>query len=215
MNRITIAIVDDHPMVLVGLLGILKPFKHIKTIATYANAAELLIGLTQQQPDVLLLDISLPDQSGKDILPQILSTYPDISVLVITSLDTPAMVNSMLRLGSKGFLLKGADTATLVKAIETVYAKEEFLDPALKEVLFKNLSGHKNQPLESQVFKLSLREKEILRLIVKECTAKEIAEKLCIGIRTAEKHRYQLTQKLGVKNTAGLVKVAMQMGLID
>lgn len=215
MNKINIAIVDDHPMVVVGLLGILKPFKHIKTTATYSNAAELLTGLHKEQPDVLLLDITLPGQSGKDILPEIVSTYPYIRVLVITSLDAPAMVNTMIRMGSKGFLLKGADTATLIEAIETVYRNEEYLDPALKEVLFKNLGSYKNQQPQPEAFKLSLREQEILRLIVKECTAKEIAEQLCIGIRTAEKHRYQLTQKLGVKNTAGLVKVAIQMGLIE
>ncbi len=215
MNKINIAIVDDHPMVLVGLLGILKPYKHIKTIATYTNAAELLTGLTQQQPDVLLLDISLPDQSGKDILPHIVNTYPDIRVLVLTSLDAPALANSIMRKGSKGFLLKGAGATTLVEAIETVYRKEEYLDPALKEILFKNLSNYKNQQTPSQSTKLSPREIEILRLIAKEYTAKEIAEQLFIGVRTAEKHRYHLIQKLDVKNTAGLIKVAMQMGLID
>lgn len=215
MNKINIAIVDDHPMVLVGLLGILKPYKHIKTIATYTNAAELLTGLAGQQPDVLLLDISLPDQSGKDILPQIISAYPNMRVLVLTSLDAPAMVNSMMRKGSKGFLLKGAGATTLVEAIETVYRKEEYLDPALKEVLFKNLSNYKSQQAPSQIPKLSPREKEILTLIAREYTAKEIAEELFIGIRTAEKHRYHLIQKLDVKNTAGLVKVAIQMGLIE
>jgi len=215
MKLINIAIADDHPMVLAGLRTILKPYSHIRIVATYSKAAELLEGIKKQQPDVLLLDISLPDQTAKELLPLLTHNYPEMQILILTSLDAPAMVNSMMRRGSRGYLLKGAAAATLAEAIETVNRKEEYLDPALKEVLFRNVIKYKNHLPEQELMpKLSQREKEILRLIANEYTTKEIAEKLFIGLRTAENHRYNLLQKLDVKNTAGLVKIAIQMGLL-
>lgn len=138
-----------------------------------------------------------------------------MQILILTSLDAPATVNSMMRRGSKGYLLKGAGAATLVEAIETVYRGETYVDPSLKEIFFRNAIKYKEtQPEQPLLPRLSQREKEILRLIANECTTKEIAEALFIGFRTAENHRYNLLQKLDVKNTAGLVKIAMQMGLL-
>lgn len=215
IKTINIAIVDDHPMVVTGFTTILKPYKHIRVINTYTNSADLLAGLKQEQPEVLVLDISLPDQSAKDIVPMLIKTYPEMQILICTSLDSPAMVNNMMRNGCRGYLLKGAGSATLVEAIETVGRKDIFLDPALKDVLFRNvIKFKKHLPDQPLLPKLSQREKEILRLIANEYTTKEIAESLSISFRTAENHRYNLIQKLDVKNTAGLVKLAIQMGLV-
>lgn len=214
-QNINITIVDDHPMLVAGLSTLLKPFKHIHIIATYNNGSDLINGLKNTVPDVLVLDLVLPDLNSKQLVPEILKAYPQLKILVLTSVDTPAMVNSMIRRGCRGYLLKGAGQSSIVGAIESVYENKEYIDPALKDQMMKNIIGYKTYPEGLSVLpELSYREKEVLKLIAEENTTKEIAEKLFISYRTAENHRYNLTQKLDVKNTAGLIKVAMQLGLI-
>lgn len=216
MKSINIAIADDHPMVISGLISLLAPFRHIHVTGAYPGGAALLEGLAQNKPDVLTLDILFPDISGKELVPIIRQQYPDIKILVLTSLDAPAMVTSMLRRGCKGYLLKGAGPDLLAEAIGTVSRNEEFIDPGLKEQLLQNVIKYKNDALHQFVVpELTQREKEIITLIAQEYTTKEISEKLFISYRTAENHRYNLIQKLDVKNAAGLVKVAIQMGLIE
>ncbi len=215
MKKINITLVDDHPMVVAGLVSLLKPYRHICIKETYSNGPDLLSGLKRTTPDVLLLDLFLPGQEAKNFLPEIKTPSPAMRILVWTSMDTPAMVNSMMRRGCNGYLLKGANAATLVDAIETVYNGDEYLDQTLKEVLFHHVINYKNQlPSPNAPIRLSQREKDILRLIAKEYTTREIADELFISFRTAENHRYNLIQKLDVKNTAGLVKIAIQMGLM-
>jgi DNA-binding NarL/FixJ family response regulator len=204
MSKINVTIVDDHPMVLTGLETLLKPYKNIKVTALYTRAQELMEGLVSQLPDVLLLDLLLPDRSGKDLVPELLRLYP-------------SMVSGMMRKGCKGYLLKGAWPDALVEAIETVSRGEEYIEPALKEQLLQHVTRFKHQQNQDNDLlpELSQREKEILKLIAEENTTKEISEKLFISYRTAESHRYNLIQKLDVKNTAGLVKIAIQMGLVE
>lgn len=215
-NKIRIAIADDHPMVISGLISLLSPYKHILITGTYSEGNALMNGLSNSKPDVLLLDILLPGISGKDLVPLISDQFPEIKILVLTSLDAPAMVTSMLRRGCKGYLLKGAGPKMLVEAIETIHNGEEYIDPTLKEQLLQNVIRFKTDTQhQSVVPELTQREKEIIRLIAKEYTTKEISEQLFISYRTAENHRYNLIQKLDVKNTAGLVKVAIQLGLIE
>lgn len=215
MKNIYIAIADDHPMVISGLTTLLHPYRHIVVQNAYNTAAQLLEGFKFYQPDVLLLDILLPDGSGKDLVPIIRKEYPDVRILALTSLDAPAMVTSMLRRGCTGYLLKGAGPATLADAIETVYRGEPYIENGLKEQLLQNVIGFRQQSNGVTEFPgLTQREKEVLELIAAEYTTKEIAEKLFISYRTAENHRCNLIQKLDVKNTVGLIKVAIQLGMV-
>lgn len=215
MENIYIAIADDHPMVISGLTALLHPYRHIVVQNAYNTAAQLLEGLKFYQPDVLLLDILLPDRSGKDLVPIIRKDYPNVRILALTSLDAPAMVTSMLRRGCTGYLLKGAGPATLADAVETVYKGESYIESGLKEQLLQNVIGFRQQSNgQAEVPGLTQREKEVLELIAAEYTTKEIAEKLFISYRTAENHRCSLIQKLDVKNTVGLIKVAIQLGLV-
>ena len=215
MKNINLAIADDHPMVISGLISLLSPYRHIHVIGAYPNGAALLEGLTHNRPEVLLLDIILPDTSGKELVPIIKQQYPDMKILILTSLDAPAMVTAMLRKGVNGYLLKGAGPQLLVEAIETVHRNQEFIDAGLKEQMLQNVMKYKSDtPQQLLTPELTQREKEIITLIAQEFTTKEISEKLFISYRTAENHRYNLIQKLDVKNTAGLVKVAIHMGLV-
>ncbi len=212
---IKVAITEDHQLTISGLHNILSFYPHIQVTGTYTTGAALLEGLVHTKPDVLLLDIMLPDQSGKELAAIISKKYPDIRILALTSLDAPSHVESMLRNGCLGYLLKNTDQHTLISAIEHLYRKEKFMDPYLKEQLLDNLLKlKKNGPSIDPEPLLTKREKDVLKLIAEEYTSQEIADKLFISLRTADNHRFNLLQKLDVKNTAGLVKVAIRMGLI-
>lgn len=207
------AIVDDHPLALNGLKSMLAAYPQISVTALYSSGNALLEGLRQEQPDVLLLDVLLPDISGKDLAPQIAKLYPGVRMIALTSLDGPAVVRSMMQRGCLGYLLKDTTEEMLVTAIEQVYRGLEFIEPSLKEYIFQNMMRYR-RPGQQVMPALTTREKEVLRLIVAEYTTQEIADKLFISFRTAENHRYSIMQKLDVKNTAGLVKLALQMALL-
>jgi DNA-binding NarL/FixJ family response regulator len=211
---IDLAIADDHPLVISGIISLLHAYRQIHISGAYPNGAALMEGLKQRQPQVLILDLMLPDTSGKDLVPIIRAQYPAVEILVLTSLDAPALVGAMLRRGCRGYLLKGAGPELLMEAIDAVHRREEFIDPVLKEQLLHHVIKYKKEKQQEMIIpELTQREKEILQLIAAEYTTREIAEKLFISYRTAENHRYNLIQKLDVKNTAGLVKVAIQLGL--
>jgi DNA-binding NarL/FixJ family response regulator len=211
---IKVAITDDHPLATAGIISMLQPFPNIEIAAIYHSAAALLEGLAGAQPDILLLDILLPDKSGKDLAPFLKETYPQLKVIALTSLDAPVMVSGMMRRGCKGYLLKDTSPEILLNAIEEVYAGKEFIEPSIQEKLLKNLLNFSNNKTKV-VPEITLREKEVLHLIAEENTTQEIADKLFISFRTVENHRYSLMQKLEVKNTVGLVKVAIRLGLVE
>lgn len=210
---ITVAIVDDHPLAITGLRNMLLDYDHIKVTHTYLDGSTLLEGLRQQQPDVLLMDIQLPDIPGEELAMMVHQTWPEVRILVITSQDATVQIKRMLRIGCKGYLLKNTDIDTLVGAIEEVYQGNEFIEPSLKERMLRNLI-HFRKP-EQKAPTLTRRELEILQLIIAEHTNQEIADKLFLSLRTVEKHRFSLLQKLDARNTAGLVKTAIEMGLIS
>ncbi len=211
---ITVAITDDHPLAVAGLQNMLSSCSHIKVLNTYSNGAELLQGLEAEQPDMLLLDVLLPDTKGPELAAVIHSKYPKINILAITSLDAPVHVKAMLRNGCKGYLLKNTDVQTLIHAIEEVHRGNEYIEPSIKEQMLQNMLHFKKQ---TSIKKPSLtrRETEILHLIIEENTNQEIADKLFLSLRTIENHRFSLFQKLDVKNTVGLVKAAIQLGLME
>jgi DNA-binding NarL/FixJ family response regulator len=216
--KINITIVDDHPMVISGLKNMLEPFPYIQVISAFSGGEALLEGLKIKQPDVLLLDILMPGIQGPEVAKIITRTYPAIKILAITSLNAPVHIKSMMRQGCKGYLLKNTDQNVLVHAIETLYQGEEFIEPALKEQMLQNMLKFKTKDSAShteQIPTLTRREKEILQLIIQEYSNQEISEKLFLSLRTVENHRFNLQQKLDVKNTVGLVKIAIQMGLVE
>ena len=209
-----IVITDDHPLAIAGLKNMLDNVPHMKVTATYTTGLDLLEGLKQQQPDILLLDVLLPDKKGTELATYISQTYPLVRIIAITSLDAPIHVRSMMREGCKGYVLKNTDKASLVYAIEQVHDGHEYIEPALKEKMLYNVL-HYRKLSTGKSPNLTHREKEILKLIVAEYTSQQIADKLFLSLRTVETHRFNLQKKLSVNNTIGLVKAAIQMGLID
>lgn len=212
---IKVMITDDHPLAISGIENMLRLCKDVEVVGTFNTGKQLLEGLEHEIPDVLLLDILLPDISGKDLAEIIRHQYPQIRILALTSLDAPMHVRNMMKRGCLGYLLKNTDQKTLIDAINEVYNGNEFIEPSLKEQILHNAISGKRHHEVAPIPKLTQREKEILELITAEYTSQEIAAKLYLSLRTVEGHRLNLLQKQDAKNTVGLVKTAMQMGLLD
>ncbi|POY36756.1 DNA-binding response regulator [Solitalea longa] len=210
---ITLTIADDHIMVINGLKTMLEKHDGISIISTNINGKELLDSLALAQPDVLLLDIQMPGMTGIELCPIIVKTYPGIKIITLTSFEESHYVKQMIRNGVSGYLLKNTDQNTLIEAIEAVYNGQQFIDPQIQKILLEeSLSGKK---VSSYEIPLTKREKEILKLVAEEKSNQEIADLLFISLRTVETHRLNLSQKLNIKNTAGLVKEAIKRGLIQ
>lgn len=211
--NINIAIADDHPMIIGGLKNLLVGYTHLNLVATYLSGNELLEKLPEAKADVLLLDIQLPDKTGDMLAPLILKQHPGLRILILTNLSSPLFLHNLLRMGVAGYILKNTDPDMLIHAIETVYNGGEFVDPALEEKLEQfRLRMKKEVALKPA---LTPREMEILRMTVSGDTMPEISKKLFIGLRTVEYYRGNLFLKLEVKNLAGLIRKALELGLVE
>ncbi len=207
--KIKVDITDDHPLAINGIRMMLEGEPDIVVCHTHTTAGALKESMAEERPDVLLLDVKLSDEPGPEVAAFITRHYPDVRIIALTSLDAPAVVKNMMGNGCISYLLKGTDRNTLIEAIRKAYFWEEFIDPALRAQVHYSRYEPGNQLPE-----LTKREKEILQLIVAGDSTQEIAEKLFISPRTAETHRLTLLKKLDVKNTAGLVRIALTLGLI-
>lgn len=206
-------ITDDHPMVITGLQTVLDSSDQIKVTGTFRDGQSLLDGIKDSPPDVLLLDLQLPDILGKELAEKVLLRWPDIRIIILTSLEATHHIEEMMQLGCVGYLLKSnTDHDKLIKAVEQAFYGESFIDESLQKQLLSNIFKKKKQQEDSSAL-LTRREKEILHFIIEESTNQDIADKLHISIRTVECHRLSLLHKLKVKNTAGLVKKAVELRL--
>jgi DNA-binding NarL/FixJ family response regulator len=209
--NLKIAIVDDHELIIQGLSLMLEKQPWLTIVLKNNGGLHLLENLQQCQPDILLLDIQMPACNGIDLCGTISQKLPQLKIIALTNFDESYYVKQMLRNGAKGYLLKNTDQDTLIKAIQEVHEGKVFLDPHVQHVLLEQLTQTRSNRSGPQ---LTRRENEILKLIAEEYANQEIADRLFISLRTVETHRLNLTQKLGAKNTAALVKEALKRGLI-
>ncbi len=205
---IKVAITDDHIMVMKGLQEAFDTHTDIRITAAYSNARELMLGLKNEVPDVLLLDLQLPDLNGRDLVPLLFQQHPDLRILILSSIEYPSCVKDMMRKGCRGYLFKStASYDILVDAIKQIHNGDEFLEAEIREALLQDLlradARFQSKPL------LTSREKEVLRLIAAQYQNQQIADRLLISLSTVETHRYNLMQKLDVDSTAGLVREAI------
>jgi DNA-binding NarL/FixJ family response regulator len=212
---VKIMITDDHHLLVHGISDMLSALKDMVVVKTFSSGSELMEGLRKQQPDVLILDVQLKDNRDSQLARKVLLHYPQVRILMLSGIESISLVRELIQAGCLGYLLKSSATRDmLVEAVLEVSRKKIFIDPALKDQLLTDVfTGHTSGPEEKQI--LTRREKQILELIVAEFTTAEIAQQLFLSIRTVENHRFNIAQKLGVKNTAGLMKKAIQLGLIE
>lgn len=190
----------------------LRTIPDLNILDTYSNGEELLKGLKNQLPDVLLLDIQMPGLSGDALSRLIVSEYPNVKIIALTNLDTVFFIKTMFKAGALGYVLKTASEETILEAIRTVNDNKQFLERKLQESVLQS-SLTTNHPAKNPV--LTQREQEILQMIAEDLTSKEIAERLFLSKRTIDHHRNNLLLKLDVKNTAALIKKAISMDLLQ
>lgn len=209
---IDIAITDDHPIVIEGIRMMLKSNKEITITQSFTNIKEMYEKM-DDTIKVVLLDINLPDGNGIEACKKLLISFPTLKIIALTNFEDVSFIKQIMKNGAMGYLLKNTGKNELIEAIKTVLNGERYLQQNIRNILLNESLG-KTASTSFFMPKLTSREKEILILISKEFTTHEIAEKIFISVKTVESHRNNLMQKLAVKNSAGLVRVAFEKGLI-
>lgn len=198
---IRVFITDDHYMVVEGIRSLLQHEKNIEWMGHAMNAVSCLAFLQQQLPDVIFMDINLPDKSGIDLCKEVKEKYPAIHVVGLSSFNQQSYIQKMVDNGASGYVLKNATREELIEAIEAVMAGNRFLSTEAAATVKKKENS------ETPV--ITRREKEVLVLIADGLTNTEIAEKLFISTTTVDTHRKNLLAKFEVRNTATLIRMAV------
>lgn len=210
---IRILIADDHAIVRAGLRALITSESSLELAGEAAGGWEAIDLVEKTRPDILLLDISMPDLDGIAVTKKLKPQYPDLRILILTVHEDEALLREAIRAGASGYVLKRAAESELLSAIRIVMRGDMYVDPAMLRSLFLEERGTPSdrQPVEP----LTPREIEVLRLIVQGYTNRQIAEKLCISVRTVEGHRANICGKLGLRSRVELVRYAREHGLID
>ena len=209
---VRILIVDDHAVVRAGLRLLLEAEDDLEPVGEAGSASEAVFQARTLKPDVILLDVVMPDQSGLDVVPTLLHERPETKVLVLSMQDDPQYVRQAFVAGASGYVLKEAADVEVVAAIREVARGGRYVHPELGARL---VSAETDERRRAEEDPLSDREREVLRLLALGHTNQEIAQQLFISVRTAETHRAHIMQKLRLSSRAELVRHALTQGLLD
>lgn len=204
---INVFIVDDHLMVIEGIHSLLQNEPEIVWSGQATTAAACIDFLKNKKPDVILMDISLPDKSGIELCAEVKTLYPEIYILGLSTFNQQSFIEKMLESGASGYLLKNATKEELLDGIHTVIKGKQYLS-------FDAATTLRQQALPTNAPLITRREKEILGLIADGLTNNEIAQHLFISVATVDTHRKNLLAKFEAKNIASLIKAAVKMGMI-
>lgn len=213
MNPIRVLIADDHALVRAGIRALVEKIEGMVVVGEAGKGSEALELVRELRPDLMLLDITMPDGGGFEVLDQAKKKYPEMRIIVLTVHEAGEYAIRALREGAAGFLPKSAASTELELAIQTVVRGEVYISPetSRKTVLEYGKGVTKRDLLAT----LSPRQREVLRLIAEGRTTKQIAQLLEISVKTVETHRAQLMERLGIHDVAGLVRYAIIVGLIE
>lgn len=204
-KTIRLIIADDHPMVREGLKASLES-EGLTVVADVANGEEALAAAAEHKPDAVLLDISMPVMNGLEACAAFHERYPDIRLLIITMHDDREYILKVVQAGAAGYVLKDAPPEELLLAVQTVCQGGTYFSSSVAKTLFSEF-GRARAPAQEEV--LSPREEDVLALLAEGMGNKEIARELEISVRTVEAHRLKIKQKLGINNSAGLIRYAL------
>ena len=209
---VRVLIVDDHAVVRAGLKLLVDAEDEFEAVGEAGTAKDAIFEARSVKPDVILLDVVMPDQSGLEIIPQLLHEDPETKVVVLSMQDDPRYVREAFESGASGYVLKEAADAELVAALREVAGGGRYVHPELGARLVTAEAAERRR---AEADPLSEREREVLRLLALGHTNQEIAEKLFISVRTAETHRAHIMQKLLLSSRAELVRYALGEGLLE
>jgi two-component system response regulator NreC len=209
---VRVLIVDDHAVVRAGLKMLVDAAGDFEAVGEAGTAREAIFEARSAKPDVVLMDLMMPEQSGIEAIPQLLHEHPEAKVLVLSMQDDPRYVREAFEVGASGYVLKEAADAELVAAIREVAGGGRYVHPELGARMVAADAAERRRAQEDP---LSDREREVLRLLALGHTNQEIAKQLYISVRTAETHRAHIMQKLRLSSRAELVRYALEEGLLD
>ncbi len=207
MDKVHILIVDDHPMVLEGMKAMLQLINFIELAGTASNAFEAIDQLKKLRVEVAIVDINLPDISGIELTAKIKKEFPAVRVLAMSTFKERSYISQMIQNGASGYLVKSASREEIEEAILCAYEGKLYLSLDINTVEI-------NKQINTPVPVISTREKEVLQLIADGLTNPQIAAKLFISLHTVDTHRKNLLAKMGVNNTASLIKLAVKYNLV-
>jgi DNA-binding NarL/FixJ family response regulator len=216
MKPINLAIADDHKIFRNGLKATLEDYPDFNLVAEASNGKELIGQLATLTPDIVLMDIKMPEMDGMQTTAYISQNHKDVKVLALSMHNEDKYIVDMMRAGASGYLLKNAEPEEIIEAITTVHHKGFYFNEHLSVTLIKQLvgPGHSDN-IGQQNVELNDREIEILKLVCQECSNQEIADKIFLSVRTVEGYRARLFEKTGSKNLVGLVIFAIKRGIIS
>ncbi|MCA1645824.1 MAG: response regulator transcription factor [Chloroflexi bacterium] len=206
---IRVLVVDDHPIVRQGLVSVLGDEEDLEVVGEAGTGREAVARVARLQPDVVLLDLEMPDLDGVHAIPQLLALRPGLGIVVFTAYDTDERVLGAVRAGARGYLLKGASAEEIARGIRAVHNDGSYLEPRVASKLIAEVSSPRRGALV-----LSPREHEVLRLVAEGLPTKQISVSLSISERTVKFHVNSILRKLGADNRAQAVALAAQRGLL-
>jgi len=209
-----ILITDDHAIVRTGLRTLLKEEPSMELIGEATGGYQAIKLVQEMKPDILLLDLSMPDLDGIEVTRKLKPLFPKMHILILTIHEDQALLREAIRAGASGYILKQAAESELISAINILLRGDMYIDPALVRELIDETS-HSSEPQKTTLELLTPRETEVLKHIVQGYTNRQIGEELNISTRTVEGHRASLCGKLGLQNRVDLVRYAREHGLID
>ena len=210
---INILIVDDHAVVRAGLRAVIQSDPNLNIIAEATGGLEALSLIEKGQPDVIVLDLSMPDMDGIMVTKELHARYPEIRILILTVHEDEAMLREVMRSGASGYILKHAAENDLIEAIKLIMQGDIYVDQKMLPSLIGHETSSKTKP-DISVEPLSPREVDILKLIVDGYTNRQMGDELGISIRTVEGHRANIYGKLGLHSRVELVRYAKEHGLM-
>jgi DNA-binding NarL/FixJ family response regulator len=216
MQPIRILLADDHALVRAGIRALVQRVSGLEVVAEASDGREALRLVRDCQPDVVLMDIAMPELNGLDALPRIVKQHPKVAVIILSMHASREYVLQALQAGAAGYVLKNAAVDELETAIRTVARGDKYLTPAISEQIIAGVTAAKGEGAGSAAAAESLtqRQREILQLIAEGRTTREIAEILHISVKTVETHRTLLMDRLNLHDVAGLVRYAIRIGLV-
>lgn len=215
-KTIRVLIADDHAVVRQGIRMVLETDPQLKVVADVPSGEEAIEKVHELHPDVVVMDVAMPGLSGFEATQRIHEAHADVKILALTVHDSEAYIFQMLRAGAVGYVLKRAPAAEVIEAVKAAFRGEAILHPSVAKLLIRDYLTRVEKGQESTSFdQLSKREREIVKLIAEGSTNRDIAEMLCLSIKTVQAHRANFMRKLGLHDRTELVKYAIRRGIID
>lgn len=213
-HALRLILADDHALVRAGLSALLSELPGVEVVGEAGDGREVLRLVRERKPDIALIDISMPGLNGLDVAARIAHDQPDTRVIIVSMHGDDETVRRALKAGAAGYMLKNSDRAELEMALKAVARGDTWLSPALTKRVVAALTQEPEKPAAGPFEALTPRQREVLQLVAEGHSNKEIAQRLNVALKTVETHRTELMERLGIHGVAGLVRYAIQVGLV-